>query len=203
MTSVTEINLFSWAVQNQEWLFSGLGVTAVAGIAKLLVGKKEEPTPLQNAVTFTNNVNYGGLVGSSGLDAEPLPPAPKMDKQNTRILFVDDDTRFRVVKILKNAGWPHVKILKDITSLDAPELVEASILFVDIQGVGKALHFSDEGLGLAQAIKNKYPDKKLVIYSSQPTGDRFHPALRVADDTLAKNADPYQFINLVEMLTSK
>jgi len=202
MSTAVEIDFVNWVMQNKDWVFSGVGVALLAGLTKLLTSRKGEASPPPNAVTVTNNVLYGGSVAGTEPLVQTREALSKMNKNNTRILFVDDDTRFRVVKILKTAGWPHVKILKDISSLDAPELMEASILFLDIQGVGKALHFSDEGLGLALAIKGRYPDKKLVIYSSQPTGDRFHAALRAADATLAKNADPYQFINLVETLTS-
>jgi DNA-binding NtrC family response regulator len=68
------------------------------------------------------------------------------------------------------------------------------------RGVGKLLNFANEGLGLALAIKNKYPKKKVVIYSAQTSGDRFNEALRKADDFLAKNAEPYEFITVVERL---
>lgn len=61
--------------------------------------------------------------------------------------------------------------------------------------------FSDEGLGLALAIKKKYPSKKVIIYSAETNGDRFHEALRKADSFLAKNADPYEFQRIVEEFT--
>lgn len=80
-------------------------------------------------------------------------------------------------------------------------MADADIFFVDIQGVGLKLGFRDEGLGLALALKEKYPDKKLVIYSAEPRGERFHKALKKADETLEKNADPYQFQQLVENFT--
>jgi len=122
-------------------------------------------------------------------------------RQDVRILFIDDDKTFKVVKIIKNANWPCVSIKRDIKDLDAPEIRDVSIFFIDIQGVGKALEFSDEGLGLALAIKRKYPGKKVVIYSAQTTGERFHPALKEADALLPKNAEPYEFIALLERLT--
>lgn len=191
----------SWMVDNAEWVFSGIGATALAVIAGFFRLKKDGDPHAGVVVnnTIQNSNNSGSLqVGDSSF----VPPASRpIDKNNTRILFVDDDTRFKVVKILKTAGWPHVKIVKDISSLDSVELLEATILFIDIQGVGKVLGFADEGLGLAQAIKKRHPSKKLVIYSSQPSGDRFHAALRAADSSIAKNADPYQFISLVEELS--
>lgn len=119
-------------------------------------------------------------------------------KGTTKILFVDDNhTDYKMVSILKRAGWTKTKSVKDITDLDAQVVIESDIIFVDINGVGLSL-FEDQGLGLASALKIKYPKKKIVIYSSETTGDRFHKALRQVDDCLPKNAEPYQFINLVE-----
>lgn len=78
--------------------------------------------------------------------------------------------------------------------------MKSDIFFVDIQGVGKKLDFQDEGLGLANALKNKYPNKKVVIYSAENRGDRFHEALKKADDSLPKNAEPFQFQQTIENL---
>ena len=73
---------------------------------------------------------------------------------------------------------------------------------MDINGVGLNL-FEDQGLGLASALKKKYPNKKVIIYSSETTGDRFHRALREVDGCLYKDAEPYQFINLIETFSKK
>ncbi len=128
---------------------------------------------------------------------------PQDVKDVLRILIVDDDTRFRVAKILQTSGWVHTKLVKDIESMESPMLKDANIVFVDIQGVGKVLGFQEEGLGLAKAIKDKYPHKKLVIYSAETKGDRFHSALRDADSFLNKNADPYEFEQLVETFSEE
>jgi hypothetical protein len=115
------------------------------------------------------------------------------------ILFIDD-RKFPVVDILKNAGWANTRSIKDLESLDQKEIKEAHIIFSDIQGVGKKLQFSEEGLGLVQAIKEKYPTKKLIVYSAEEQGkiETFHPAIDLVDNRLSKNSDPYQFQVLVE-----
>jgi hypothetical protein len=121
-------------------------------------------------------------------------------KSTTKILFIDDNhTEYKNVSILKKAGWSKTKSVKDVTDLDSPHVIEADIIFVDINGVGLQL-FEDQGLGLASALKKKYPNKKIVIYSAENTGDRFHQALREVDHCLPKNADAYQFINCIENL---
>ena len=124
-------------------------------------------------------------------------------KKRISILFIDDDTKFKVVKILKNAGWINTSSVKDVKSLDDPIVKDTDIFFVDIQGVGIELQFNDEGLGLALALKNKYPNKKVVIYSAETKGDRFHAALRKADSFLPKNAEPYEFQQIVEQYSAE
>lgn len=122
-------------------------------------------------------------------------------KSIVKILFVDDNhTDYKMVSILKRAGWINTKAVKDITDLDSNIVLESDIIFVDINGVGLTM-FEDQGLGLATALKNKYQKKKIVIYSAETLGDRFHKALRQVDDCLSKNAEPYQFIDLVENLS--
>lgn len=118
-------------------------------------------------------------------------------KSICRVLFVDDKN-FTVLNILIKSGWVNAKRIKDVNSLDDVDIRKANIIFVDIQGVGKALQFKDEGLGLIVALKNKYPEKRIIVYSAESTGDRFHEGLSVADATLRKNADPYEFQMLVE-----
>ncbi|MCC7701651.1 response regulator [Janthinobacterium sp. GW460P] len=192
--------MFTWLQTNVEWIFSGFGVAIAItlwGFVKKPRQEKIEPSPITINNTISNNVtpekNNEKKIGQpENLENEnPF-------KKNTRILFIDDDIKFQVVSILKTAGWKNTKILKDIPALDCFDVNDSNILFIDIQGVGKALGFSDEGLGLALAIKKKYPMKKVIIYSAQTTGERFHQALRTVDYSLPKNSEPYEFIRLIE-----
>ena len=120
-------------------------------------------------------------------------------KQLSKILFIDDKS-FPVIDILKDASWVNTKRIKDAESLDQMEIKEAHILFVDIQGIGKKLKFKDEGLGLVIALKEKYPNKKVIVYSAEDQGQvqAFHKGIDIADNRLSKLADPYQFQVLVE-----
>jgi len=125
-------------------------------------------------------------------------------KKITKILFIDDRA-FGNVDIIKNDGWKNTMRIKDADSLDQTEIREAHILFVDIQGVGKRLKFKDQGLGLIQAIKQKYPNKKVIVYSSEDQGkiEAFHPGIDAADSRLPKNADPYQYQVLIEKYSAE
>lgn len=196
----------SWIIDNKEWLFSGVGLTALGLIYSLWNRKPIAIEPGKNTVTNTNNIEISvaesnhssgeGVVNDSG-----LKKSLEEYKNETRILFVDDDARFKVAKILTQSGWVHTKLIKDCKTLDEHDVVDAQLLFIDVQGVGVAMGFNDEGLGLALAIKEKYPDKKVIIYSAETKGDRFHEALRKADSFLPKNADPYEFQRIVEEFT--
>lgn len=116
-----------------------------------------------------------------------------------KILFIDDKA-FPLIDILKNEGWKNVARLKDVDALEQTEVKESHILIVDIQGVGKKLKFKDEGLGLIIALKEKYPEKKVIVYSAEDQGkiQAFHPGIDKADKRLSKNADPYQFQLVIE-----
>ena len=114
-------------------------------------------------------------------------------KNNTNILFIDDDKGFKIVGILKKMGWHKSKLIKDVQSIDDPDILGADVLFIDIQGVGREMQLRDEGLGLALAIKRRYPSKKIIIYSAQEEGKRFDEALQEADYNLPKNAEPIRF----------
>jgi hypothetical protein len=202
---------FRWVKDNAVLSGSGAALIGLAGFFfRKFIGTSTPPKSLAPAIAntmqaspvITNNINttlYGSSQGEGRNDGGGSLRG-KMEKGLIKILFVDDDTRFQVVRMMKSAGWQNVKITKDIKDLAAPEVAEAQIFFVDIQGVGKALGFFDEGLGLALELKKKYPEKKVVIYSAQTDGDRFHKALNKADGSLSKNAEPYQFIALVEEL---
>ncbi len=116
----------------------------------------------------------------------------------TSILFIDDDENFNIVKILKDSGWKRSKTVTDIRTLSIPLVRESNIIFVDINGVGKLLELEFEGLDLTLMLKQKYPEKKIVIYSANRNSNSFHKAWDICDFKLEKNALPFQFENLVE-----
>jgi hypothetical protein len=190
---------------NYEWVFSGIGVLVITVIIGVVRSRKSE-RPLtnrqsnanNNTISITNSImtNEKAAKSQSELSDERL-------KDKTRILFIDDmHTDYKMVSILKKAGWSNTKSVKDILDLDDQRVLESDIIFVDINGVGVTM-FEDQGLGLASALKSKYSKKKIILYSAETAGDRFHKALREVDDCLAKNAEPYQFINLVESLSKE
>jgi len=203
--------IMNWIIENKEWLFSGIGILIIGTIIKYISKNKENN--VSNPATEIKNENNNDNRNENKVDVNINIDTVKDDnsnKQNTnvkmsidekksklRILFIDDDVKFKIVKILNKAGWS-TKIVKDIDNLDSDIILNSHILFVDINDVGVKLDFKDEGLGLGMAIKKKYPHKKVIIYSSQDKGERFHKALRVVDDFLFKNAEPFEFQQIIE-----
>ncbi len=205
--------IIAWLELNKEWIFSGFGVVIVTTIGKILFFKKpQDIQPLVSAIKTdtkdSHDVNIhiensiekidNSKESTNTNDTKKKYETVKEAQDNIKILFIDDDTKFKVINILKRSGWLHTKILKDINDLDSDEVQKTDIFFIDIQGVGKKLSFQDEGLGLADALKKKYENKKVIIYSAETRGDRFHEALRNADDFLPKNAEPFQFQQTIE-----
>lgn len=186
---------------NYEWLFGGIGVAVISFFLNNLFKENSKSTSKATA----NNSNSFVINNNLGNSKSTVPATSEADrteilKARIKILFVDDEhTKFKMVSILRKAGWKNTKSVKDITDLDDLKAKEADVIFVDINGVGKTL-FNDQGLGLAAALKDRYPNKKIVLYSAETKGDRFHKALREVDGCLSKDAEPYQFANLIETL---
>lgn len=115
-------------------------------------------------------------------------------KNLCKILFIDDKS-FPIIGMLEKNGWRNIQKVNDISGTDQQEVREAHILFIDIQGVGKKMKLPDEGLGLTVAIKKKYPNKKVIVYSAEDQGQvkAFHEGFELADSQLSKNAKSYEF----------
>lgn len=191
--------MINWIITNQEWIFSGVGAVVIGGIVKLFLPKNDGSNENENSNVNQNKITINNNIGEfSGKNKNAQNKDQNERKRLTNILFVDDDTTFQVVKILIKSGWINTKIKKNLISLDDRFVVDAHICFIDIQGVAGELFPKDQGLGLAGALKDRYPEKKIIVYSSQRTGDRFHEILKKVDATLAKDADPYEFENLVD-----
>lgn len=205
-----------WILANKEWFFSGIGVlliTAIWAFFKFVLTKKEKENNIitQDNKNITSNSSSSVVstiinVSANGTDDKKKSQTLTSDgitsmKDKIKILFIDDE-KFMMVDILKEAGWINTKRVKDVTNLELPIILESHIIFVDINGIAKNL-FKDQGIGLAGELKKKYPEKVIIIYSAESNGDRFHKTLRVVDECISKNAEPYEFIGLVEDAAKK
>ena len=178
----------NWIIENKEWFFSGVGVSIFAALLRIILKKRHKH---ENDINNTNTINNYINVGTS---TQSITSNVKTSK-SIQILFVDDQ-KFDIVEVLKKAGWTNTKRIKDVANLDSTDVKNADVIFVDVNGVGCQLFPKDQGLGLAEAIKKKYPQKYIVLYSA--LSHNFHKAFNVVDTILEKNADPYEFINILD-----
>jgi len=124
----------------------------------------------------------------------------KSIKEKCKVLFIDDEEFLFIDRLKTQDHWERIDRISDLESMTQPELVDAYIIFVDIYGVGKKMGFQNEGLGLMCAIKEKYPEKKVVMYSGESGGhvSAFEEAVNIVDRTLRKTASQYEFSSLIE-----
>ena len=203
--------IINWIIENKEWLFSGLGITIIAFVVKKLFtqnNRSEDKQTLSQSNSQTQNVTVNmaqPFVAPIKSVSEEKEDSPALTiegiKAQTNILFIDDDKEFKIVPILKKAGWKNTSFFPnaDVRDTNAERIRKAHIIFVDIIGVGKTL-YEDEGLGLVVDLKKKYPQKKVVIYSAIPEHKLFHEAIKLADDQIPKNSQPAVFVSLIETL---
>lgn len=192
------MTFLEWLSKNVEWVFSGIGVLILSGVWNWL---RKRPTGSESPhvlVSGHQSVSIHAIPITSQLQPHDIKNVRQ--KSAVSILFIDDDVKFQVVNILKRNGWTNTKIIKDVVSLEQPEVAAADIFFVDIQGVGISLGFKDQGLGLVIALRKKYPAKKIVIYSAE-NANAFHAAFGQANERISKDADPYEFMEAVDRLS--
>ena len=205
-----------------EIIVALLTIAGVSAGVSFLVKKKNNQTAKNGSLvnnseggavnTNESTVNSGNggltLVGNNNI-VSPIPTnaptgseEPNIDivdlKETCRILFIDDDKKPTVIKTLTKSGWKNISRIGDTANLDLLEIRAANIIFVDIKGVGLLLQFKNEGIGLAAALKDKYKDKGVVIYSATEEHNLFDPDIKKVDDWLYKNAEPIQFSNMIE-----
>lgn len=197
---VSVIELISFFVlRNTEKSFEQNHELPIQTIESKLKSTNEQNVNLN--LSFGQNIEPKGsnpIIIPQSQNELPREEIIDLMKSKVQILFIDDDKKFNVVKNLKDGGWKLTKTLEDIKNVDVPVVKNSYILFVDINGVGKILNLEYEGLDLALMLKQRYPDKKVIIYSANKNSNSFHEAWSICDYRLEKNALPYQFQSLVE-----
>ncbi len=203
--------MIEFITENREWLFGGLGTSIFiwwlnsrfSPFKKTQTEVEASSENLSAGIVINNNNNVNNNINTENNSKSSKKVCKHTSEERkllTKILFIDDET-FKVVSILKKSGWVNTKIKKKVTGPDDRDIVDADICFVDIYGVATELYKNDQGLGLVGAIKDRHPKKKVVVYSSQEKGDVFNELWSKADARLSKNAEPYQFENLLENLS--
>lgn len=207
--------IITWIGNNREWLFSGAAIAVISLLWRFLYPsfKRNNDNEYKPSLSQANNQTQNVMVNV----AQPAIDSNKSNMEikergltfegvraQTNILFIDDDKEFKIVPILKKAGWKNTSFFPnaDIKDINNEKIQKAHIIFVDIKGVGQTMYI-DEGLGLVVDLKRKYPQKKVVIYSAIPEHSLFHDAIKLADDQIPKNSQPAVFVSLIETLAEE
>lgn len=209
-------HVFNWLINNKEWLFSGIGITflGICGyVFKKYVFKNNDKNEDKQTLSQVNNQNVTVNVAQPSTTPNMSNSEKKENvtaltiegiKAQTNILFIDDDKKYKIVSILKKAGWKNTSFFPnpDVKDINDEKIQKAHIIFVDIKGVGKTMYYK-EGLDLVVDLKRKYPGKKVVIYSAVQEHSVFHEAINMADDRISKNSQPAIFVSVIEKLSEE
>lgn len=216
--------MLEWILDNIQWIFSGIGVFVLSSILYGKYNKKENNSSIhsESSVENSNNCNNGTTINASGNSRVILESIPEKNeaiveennnkdkhsitiegqKAQTIILFIDNED-FQIVNIIKKSGWKNCSLIKKVLDLNIDKIKKAHIIFVDIKGVGEELFGKDAGLGVAKALKEKYSEKTIVLYSAESNWNIFHEAINMVDERIEKNAKPIEFVSLIEMYADK
>ena len=119
----------------------------------------------------------------------------------TRILFIDDTDQSDLTTYLKSEGWDAECIL-DIEQITAKNIQRANLIFVDVMGIGSKLKLRD-GLDVIKLLKETYPSKKIVMYSTNERQDYSHPGFELADKKIVKRGSYDTFITTIMDMSKK
>lgn len=175
-----------------------LTILTVIGVPTFFINKNKSKRKGKvnngNGITIIGDSN---VIGKSSISLDNSGEGQNDIKNTAQILFIDDED-FNVIKMLRKAGWKNIKRIPDFANLDIIDLKNANVVFVDIKGVGIVGGYKNEGIGLAAAIKKKYPNKGVILYSGTLEYNIFDPDIDIVDAKLQKNAEPIQFSYLIE-----
>jgi len=130
----------------------------------------------------------------------PEPVSIDKLKKITKVLIIDDEEPKELRELLRKEGWKNY-YLNDLDSLSNKRLEDSHVICIDIMGVGKKLQVED-GMGLVKYIKERYPEKKIILYSSVSKQDIFSDALDYVDKRLRKESSLVPFSTAIEEMAS-
>lgn len=121
-------------------------------------------------------------------------------KRDTRILVVDDKS-VPFLEILKSNNYS-IKRYPDITDLDVVKNFD--IILCDIQGVGKKLNPTLQGVHLVQQIKKLYPFKQVIAFTANPSDpDVVAQLMNVPHAFLQKDASEREWMEALDLCITR
>jgi len=121
-------------------------------------------------------------------------------KELTKVLIIDDEEPEDIREYLTKEGWKNY-YLPDLDTLSNKRLEECHIICIDIMGVGLKLQ-CDNGMGLVKYIKRRFPEKKIILYSSFTSQNIFDEALDYVDKRIRKQSSLLPFSSAIEELSN-
>ena len=101
------------------------------------------------------------LLTINDLSVTSLLSFSKDTKSYVKILIIDDQS-FEYLDEMRNAGYS-ITSIKDIEAIDMASSYH--IIITDVRGVGKALRYKYEGVGLTNALRQRFPHKEYGVYT--------------------------------------
>lgn len=117
-----------------------------------------------------------------------------LHRKDFKILIIDDN-EVPISSTLKSLEY----VVSEESDVKSPAEVERfDLILCDRRGVGKALGSSSEGVFLAKKIKERYPFKPVILYSSSKFEIDNFDAVRDLDDVILDAPEADTFSNYVD-----
>jgi len=118
-------------------------------------------------------------------------------KKRTRILIIDDED-LEYIPLFESDGYAIDK-WDDIKTEKLTELEKGlyDIILLDIQGVGKDVS-QDQGFGILRHLKHSNHTQIIIAYSNADYNLKYQDFFRLADDTIGKTSDYFEFKEIVD-----
>jgi len=123
-------------------------------------------------------------------------PQNKAKSRSLMDIAIIDDEKFKDFEALRKSSFK-VTELGDIS--DIRSVSEYSIVICDIKGVGKSFQTKYGAGHVISEIRQRYPDKYIIVYSGSPVDPTYKRFLDKCDVSVRKNADVTEWINALDV----
>ena len=126
------------------------------------------------------------------------PEVPMDEIRKRARIVVVDDAEFPYLPLFLKDGYT-VEKWDDIQEMSKLESGYYDLILLDIQGVAKD-RSEEQGLSVLKHVRSVNPAQIIMAYSNADWSLKYQEFFRLADATLAKSADYYEFKRSVDRL---
>lgn len=119
-------------------------------------------------------------------------------KKRARLLVVDDES-FIYLDLFRKHGYSIEQWL-DVDDLSRLENGGFDIILLDVQGVGKTVSPTEQGLGILRHLRLVNPAQIVIAFSASDYSLKYQDFFKLADAALSKGADYVDFQQQVDDL---